>query len=239
MQNRTHAVMAQRWEPKGSLDDFPTPPWATRALFEHVIPGPDFSKLSCLEPACGLGYMVKVLSEYFGSVRCSDCHDYGRGDVLDYIRDPYPPLTYDWVITNPPFQLAEQFILKSLDVARTGVAIIARTVFIESIGRFERLFRDRPPVLFAQFSERVPILRGRLDRNASTATGYCWLVWNRVSSGHTRLVWIPPCRNRLEKSADYDPCPTPATKRYHEPGCKYAAEPKADGGVPPGGQVAP
>ena len=27
-------------------------------------------------------------------------------------------------------------------------------------------------------------------------------------------------------------------KRYHEPGCRHAAKPKADGGVPPGGQVA-
>ncbi|MGH8525505.1 MAG: SAM-dependent methyltransferase, partial [Gammaproteobacteria bacterium] len=32
MQNTSHAVMAQRLEPKDSFDDFPTPPWATRAL---------------------------------------------------------------------------------------------------------------------------------------------------------------------------------------------------------------
>ena len=29
--------MAQRVESKDSLDDFPTPPWATRALIEHII----------------------------------------------------------------------------------------------------------------------------------------------------------------------------------------------------------
>jgi hypothetical protein len=32
------AVMAQRREPPDALDYFPTPPWATRALFEHVLP---------------------------------------------------------------------------------------------------------------------------------------------------------------------------------------------------------
>ena len=37
MQNTSHAVMAQRVEPKDSADDFPTPPWATRALVEHVL----------------------------------------------------------------------------------------------------------------------------------------------------------------------------------------------------------
>ena len=29
MQNTSHAVMAQRTEAKDSLDNFPTPPWAT------------------------------------------------------------------------------------------------------------------------------------------------------------------------------------------------------------------
>ena len=36
-QNTSAAVMAQRKESRRSLDDFPTPPWATRALVEHVL----------------------------------------------------------------------------------------------------------------------------------------------------------------------------------------------------------
>jgi len=36
MQNTSHAVMAQRVEPHDSLDFFPTPPWATRALCEWI-----------------------------------------------------------------------------------------------------------------------------------------------------------------------------------------------------------
>lgn len=36
-QNTSSAVMAQRSEPHDSLDDFPTPPWATRALIKRVI----------------------------------------------------------------------------------------------------------------------------------------------------------------------------------------------------------
>ena len=32
------AVMARRREPPDALDYFPTPPWATRALFRHVLP---------------------------------------------------------------------------------------------------------------------------------------------------------------------------------------------------------
>ena len=36
-QNTSHAVMAQRIEPADSLDDFPTPPWATRALLKILM----------------------------------------------------------------------------------------------------------------------------------------------------------------------------------------------------------
>ena len=35
MQNTSSSVMQQRSEPQDSLDDFPTPPWATRALCEY------------------------------------------------------------------------------------------------------------------------------------------------------------------------------------------------------------
>lgn len=67
MQNTSHAVMAQRVEPKDSADDFPTPPWATRAPLEHVLRNPgELATMTCLEPACGAGHMAKVLNEYFG-----------------------------------------------------------------------------------------------------------------------------------------------------------------------------
>jgi type I restriction-modification system DNA methylase subunit len=84
MQNTFHAVMAQRSEARDSVDDFPTPPWATRALIEHVLDDKaSLSELVCLEPACGAGHMANVLSEYFGEVRCADIHAYGYGEVRD------------------------------------------------------------------------------------------------------------------------------------------------------------
>ena len=172
MQNTSHAVMAQRVEAKDSLDDFPTPPWATRALVEHVLGGGgSLRQRTCLEPACGAGHMAKVLAEYFGRVSSSDVYPYGYGEIRDFLKKPLAVGSYDWVITNPPFRLAEDFVLHSLKVARHGVAILARTVFIESVGRYERRFQKHPPAKFAQFTERVPMVKGRLDPKASTATG--------------------------------------------------------------------
>src|SRR3954451_3400351 len=181
-QNTSHAVMAQRTEAKDSLDDFPTPPWATRALFEHVLENKDeLARMSCLEPACGLGHMAKVLREYFGEVKAADVHDYGYGCIRDYLACPHETNACDWVITNPPFRLCEEFILRSLAVARCGVAILARMVFLESVGRYERISRAHPPSKFAQFAERFPMVKARLDKKDSTATGYAWFVWEKLN----------------------------------------------------------
>jgi hypothetical protein len=203
MQNTSHAVMAQRIEPKDSPDDFPTPPWATRALLEHVLDKNSLRSQSCLEPACGAGHMVKVLREYFGEVKYADAYHYGFGPTRDYLTYPYETGAADWVITNPPFRLAEDFVLRSMRVARRGVAILARTVFLESSGRYFDIFEKNPPSVFAQFVERVPMVKGRLDAKATTATGYAWFVWDKLANGGPRLAWVPPCRKSLEKKGDY------------------------------------
>lgn len=211
-QNTSHAVMARRIEARDSLDDFPTPPWATRALIEF---GPDAlsKEASVREPCAGRGHMVRALGEYFGpeNVEAADVHDYGAGfAVRDYLAGP-PPAPVDWTITNPPFRLAESIAHRALASSRCGVALLVRTAFLEGVRRFETLFTPRPPTEVMQFVERVPMLRGRLDPKGSTATSYCWLVWlrsgERWQPWHIppRLVWIPPCRKRLEMESDYAP----------------------------------
>src|SRR5687768_5747117 len=96
LQNTSHAVMAQRNEPLDSPDDFPTPPWATRGLIEHVLDDKKcLSEQSCLEPACGAGHMAKVLKGYFKFVETSDAYDYGYGDVQDFLQSDYAPAQFD------------------------------------------------------------------------------------------------------------------------------------------------
>jgi hypothetical protein len=205
MQNTSHAVMAQRIEPLDSPDDFPTPPWATRALVEHILSDKaQFKDQSCLEPACGAGHMAKVLNEYFGNVYSADAYDYGYGEVRNFLEYPHETNAVDWIITNPPFRLAEEFVMQALLVARRGVAILARTVFLESVGRYRGIFLQTPPTKFAQFVERVPMVKGRLDKKATTATGYAWLVWEKQAKPNApQLMWVPPCRKQLERHSDY------------------------------------
>jgi hypothetical protein len=51
------------------------------------------------------------------------------------------------------------------------------------------------------------MVKGRIDKKASTATGYAWLVWEKDGLGHSEVVWIPPCRKVLEREGDYQQSP--------------------------------
>lgn len=204
-QNRSTAVMQRRVEPHHSLDDFPTPPWATRALCEWLLgQGHELRGMKACEPAANRGHMVAPLCEYFGSVEASDVHDYGVGfPVQDYLFGPMRGT--DWTITNPPFRLAEQFIQRAIETSDSGLAVIVRSAFLEGQGRYERLFSRRPPSDILQFSERVVMHKGRLSPDGSTATAYSWLVWDLtvMPAIGPHFHWIAPCRAQLEKEEDY------------------------------------
>jgi hypothetical protein len=207
------AVMAQRREPPDALDFFPTPPWATRALFRHVLPALGIETIGPVwEPACGEGHMAEVIAEFTSMVIATDIFDYGYGtapvDFLDFMSEQpsanLQKVAYraDWIITNPPFRPADQFALRALDLAKVGVALLLRTQWLESEERYRLIFRDQPPTLFAPFVERVPMLRGRWDPDASTATSYSWFVWLRDVAPRAPF-WIPPgCRTALSHSRD-------------------------------------
>lgn len=201
-QNRSTAVMQRRVEPHDSLDDFPTPPWATRALLKRLFGPLPTAHLSAREPAANRGHMVRPLREWFGTVEASDIFDYGVGfPQADYLFGPLPS-EVDWTITNPPFRLARQFIERALMTSSRGVAVIVRTAFLEGVSRYNGLFAHHPPSQILQFSERVVMHKGKLSPNGSTATAYCWIVWERGAKG-TEFDWIRPCRKMLERPGDY------------------------------------
>lgn len=206
-QNRSTAVMQRRVEPHDSLDDFPTPPWATRALLHRLFQHQPTSHLRAREPAANRGHMVRPLCEWFGAVEAFDIFDYGAGfPQADYLFGP-DPAPVDWTITNPPFRLAEQFIERMHRTSREGCAVIVRSAFLEGVGRFDRLFQILPPTDVLQFTERVVMHKGRLSPHGSTATAYCWIVWDKRSPdlhGVTTFDWIGPCRRMLERPEDYE-----------------------------------
>jgi DUF3102 family protein len=215
------SIMSERHEPDDSLDYFPTPPWATRALIERVFDRLGVHGLSAelaWEPACGEGHIAEVLTEYFAAVSASDVFDYGYGSVTDFLAQDHlvgqiPQA--DWIITNPPFnQKALEFVDRALALA-PNVAMFFRSQWaVEGIDRYERLFRDRPPTLCAFFVERVNLWKGQWVPDGTTATAYCWLIWIK---GRKPLptFWIPPgCQGELSRPDDAERFIThPVTRR--------------------------
>ncbi len=207
-QRTSTAVMARRVEPADSLDFFPTPPWATRAFCTHVLPAFEPAPLQYLvavDPACGEGHMALALEEYFGQVEASDIFDYGYGTVADFLHPDHPGYAQcDWIITNPPFNLAGDFIRQALKLARRGVAMLCRTQFQEGEDRHATIFAPHPPVAIAQYIERVPMHRGRWVVNGKSATAYEWFVWLKEPAGHrTAFQWIPKSRLVLSRHDDW------------------------------------
>lgn len=233
VQNKSKAVMQSRETPKDGLDFFGTPPWATRALCESLglvtqslwipITHTLLQNQTVWEPACGQGHMMRPLLEYFKQGYASDIADYEYGGVFDFLGEDqsFAPIKIDWIITNPPFNRAEEFILQAMKTAKVGVAMFVRSTFLETQGRYHKIFHPLPPTFVLQFSERVILSKGAPRdpkvkywdsetekwKLPSTATAYCWAVWMKSvstwGSDYTRLVWIPPCRETLEKTGDY------------------------------------
>jgi len=200
--NTSAAVMNQRREPPDSLDYFPTPPWAARAFCDHVFEG-EAKKLIAYDPACGEGHMVAGLRDAFGTVHGSDVFDYGRNfpvsDFLDTTlgTKSLPGGRVDWIITNPPFNAALDF-LKAAFAARPrkGIAFLLRTVWLESGERHKEIF-DGPlrPVSVYISVDRIPMVKGRYDHGARSATSYAWFVFDvaQIERCQTlRMNQLPP-----------------------------------------------
>lgn len=206
-------------DPRRGLDFFPTPPWSTRGFLDLALPlvAADFAHKSVWEPCCGEGHMAEVLGERFGRVHASDVYPHGYGAVgsfvgaagldLDIARCPWRP---DWIITNPPYNLAIEVAERALVEAREGVALLVRTLWIESAERFD-LFRRHQPTLMATYAERVPMVEFRWDPEASSATSYSWIVWAKVFGDTVpaiglpswQTVIIPPiCRDTYSRPGD-------------------------------------
>lgn len=210
------------------LDYFPTPPWAARAGGE-LIGSLDPGRWTCWEPACGGGHMVWGLLDYFAAVACSDVADHGAGERLvctplisDFLGPDPAPYRADWIVTNPPFKDGQAFVERALERAARGVAMLLRLQFREGAGRAALFGPEAGFVCTAAFTARVPMVKGRWDPEASSATAYAWFVWMKPKAldaspagGAVRAAWDAgaagldfsiraDARTRLTRDADFE-----------------------------------
>ncbi len=185
------------------LGFFPTAPWGARAGAEILqLLDPEARKL--WECCCGQGHMAAPAAEYF-EVFSSDVHPFGYGEVIDFLGDAEGAPECDWIFTNPAFPIAGKILTLGLRRARRGVAMLLPLRYLEGGergARYRLLFGAEPMTRCAVFSERLPMVLGRWDPEADTATTYAWFFWMK-GAAPMPLIGIPPgTRDRLWKPDD-------------------------------------
>lgn len=161
-------------------DLYETPEWVTMALAPHL------PTTACVvwEPACGSGKMVGALLNIGFDVTASDIET-GRDFLTQSALKPFRA-----VITNPPYELATEFIERALGLVPCNgfVAMLLRTDFDHAKTR-ARLFAQSPV-----FSKKV-VLTKRIkwfeDSKGQPSFNHAWFIWSFQHQGAPTLAYGP------------------------------------------------
>ena len=179
-------------------DWYVEPPHAVRQL----LSAEPFSN-DCWDPACGRGTIPRVLKERGKSWLATDLFDRGFGrDGVDFLeqRGPFATCRAANIISNPPYKLMTNWIMRSLALADEKVAIFVPLTLLEGIER-NTLFATTPFKRALVFSWRVSCPPGDLapDFDAPIeawkkggSKAYAWFIWEHGYVGEPRLSFLPP-----------------------------------------------
>ena len=147
------------------MDFYPTPPEVTVALVRFLRERYLMTDADTVwEPACGDGAMVRALRSEGLTVTASDIQN-----GFDFL-DPDFELDGRWIITNPPFSLAEQFIVRAASLHRP-FALLLKSQYWHSAKR-GRVFNAHPPSYVLPLTWR-PDFTGE----GSSMLDMAWNVW--------------------------------------------------------------
>jgi len=149
------------------LDYYPTPPECTIALMGFLaLP----RNTTIWEPACGNGAMAEVLQQYTDMPVVQT--DIAEGfDFLD--PEKHYRVDCDAIITNPPFNLSEQFIRLALEKAKI-VAMLLKSQYWHARKRSHLFYQHRPAHILP-LTWRPDFRGGELG--GSPTMEVAWTVW--------------------------------------------------------------
>ncbi|HSA75407.1 MAG TPA: hypothetical protein VLE21_04395 [Candidatus Nitrosocosmicus sp.] len=165
---------------RNANDYYQTPYSITEQLLER-------EKLngSILEPACGQGAIVKVLMK--NGYRPS-FYDLALG--ADFFSEKRK---YDWVITNPPFKKAFEFIQKAKIVAN-NIAMLLPLSYLHGVERYKHIWNDKNfPLRKIYVFTRYPMLSENIRADGKYKTGMmvlAWFIWDASYKNEPIIDWI-------------------------------------------------
>jgi hypothetical protein len=181
------------------------------------------------ECACGpSGRIVNVLRAHGHTVHASDLVNYATDPAAHYGRDflleQQAPPGFDCILTNPPYQLAEEFVRKALELCPL-VIMLLRTAFLESERRTS-ILENCGLARIHTFRKRLPMMHraGWEGRKANSGMSFSWFIWDRSYRGDAvvrRISWEraePPLPQLLVLNGTQPArsCQTETTKKFEQ-----------------------
>jgi hypothetical protein len=171
MTTPSHVILggASETHARHGADFYPTPPECTEALV-RAFPSL-FQGVHLWEPACGDGAISDVLSRR-ATVLSTDLHvrGYGTGGV-DFLTASLPN-DVQGIVTNPPFDLAGDFIEHACSMG-VPVAMLVKATYWHAKGRIG-LFRRTGPLAVCPLTWRP---RFCPERGKAPTMDFIWTVW--------------------------------------------------------------
>ena len=154
-----------------------------------------------LEPCIGAGHLAKTVKNLYPDVNITgyDIVDRNSGfetHIQDFLKAEIKE-DFDYVITNPPYSLAEEFIRKSLACVKDKgrVIMFLKLQFLEGVGRKD-LFDNFPPKYIYVCRKRANPLRAGSEIDPSTGKKwassticFAWFVWEKGFKGEPKIRW--------------------------------------------------
>lgn len=170
---------------RSEVDFYPTPPEVTEALLRAI----GLRNRVVWEPACGEGDMAEVIRKHGNHVIATDIQ---KGQ--DFLTMPFQQC--DWIITNPPFSLAEQFIRKAAE-HEVPFAMLLKSQYWHAAKRVS-LFLDIPPSHVLPLAWRPDFLFKKREKG-SPLMDVIWCIW---IPGASQTVYFPLERPTFVTSCD-------------------------------------
>lgn len=173
---------------RGEHDYYSTDASAITLLDKHGLLDKD---MPYWESAVGGGRLSKELKRLgYNVVRETDLYNHGYGDTgVDFFK--CTEVFQGNTITNPPFNQMNDWIVHSLRVTGNKAYIFGRIQTVESIGRWERIFKDNKPSWICPFVRRIQCYKNDDLSVKGSPLCYAWFIWdNKDYSGETKVKWL-------------------------------------------------
>lgn len=149
------------------------------------------------ECACGEGHLSKALESRGYNVISTDLKNRGCGiSGVDFLLlDETGDFDGD-IITNPPYRLAMEFVLKALSQLKEGrkCYMLLKLTFLEGQERYRELFSKYPPKKIYSFPKRVMCAKNGdfegMKNGGGSAVAYAWFVWEKGYTGLPQHDWL-------------------------------------------------